>query len=156
MGLALCRLLSVVHPLLWCSPLYFKRSLFPAYFAASYIVSLQCVYNYVTVLMLSGHLPYSFWCYWQFRKKLCVFAFFFMYVHCLATNLSLHHCVCKFLFLISSYIFILLCMMSLQICYFHIDIHLPFGFFVLHSFKFKVIFSILSSNISMPTYAFIY
>jgi len=80
MGIALCRLLSVVHPILWCSPLYFKRSLFLAYFAAFYIVSLQSVYNYVTVLMLSGHLPYSFWCYWQFRKKLRVFAFFFRYV----------------------------------------------------------------------------
>jgi len=43
-------------------------------------------------------------------------------------------------------------MTSLQACYFRLDIHLPFGFFVLHSFKFEIIFDILS----MPTYAFIY
>jgi len=95
MGLALCHLLSLVHPILWCSPLHFKRSLFLAYFAAFYIVSLQSANNFVTVLLLSGYLPYSFWCYWQFRKKLHVFAFFFRYVSCLATNLSLHHCVPK-------------------------------------------------------------
>ena len=97
MGLTRRHLLSVVHPILWCSPLYFERSLFPAYFAAFYILLLQSVYNYVTVLMLSGHLLYSFWCYWKFRKKLHVFAMYLLsslgtwVVY--QTSLSLHHCV---------------------------------------------------------------
>jgi hypothetical protein len=62
----------------------------------------------------------------------------------------------KFLLLISSYIVPLLCVTSVLTCYSHFDIHLPFGLLVLHISMFKIISGILSENVSMSSYSFIY